>query len=97
MLIKLEPQDGYFNFTHDLLALDELNDDFDDQNYEDYMDLPEWRGGPDDPKKQRCRINGSALLTHRELGKVIRALVYYSRKFGGEGYEYVDLSRRRSR
>jgi len=97
MLIKLEPQEGYFNFTHDLLALDELDEDFDEEDYESYMDLPEWKGGEDDPKKQKCRINGSPLLTHEELGKVIRALVYYARKHGGVGYEYVDLAKKRKR
>lgn len=85
MLIKLEPQKGYFNLTHDIVIPGEVNDPED-------LDTWLWAGREDDPRKKKCRINGSPLLSAKELGVVIRFLVSAAKKHGGEGYEYVDLS-----
>lgn len=85
MLVKIKPQDGYFNFTHDQIIEGELNDPEDHHTWD-------WHGGPD-PENPRCRINGSPFLTAEEMGKVIRALVHHAKKHGCRGYEYVDLGR----
>lgn len=87
MLIKLEPQEGYFNLTHDVVIPGELNDPED-------QDTWAWKGGPD-PENPLCRINGSPLLTAEEMGKVIRALTHHAKKHSCGDYEYVDLGKRR--
>jgi len=88
MLIKLEPQSGYFDFTHDIVVPGELNDPED-------LSTWDWDGPRETKKRKKCRINDSPLLSAKELGVVIRLLVFAAKQYGGEGYEYVDLSEER--
>jgi hypothetical protein len=85
MLIKLEPQDGYFDFTHDIVVPGELNDPEDLRTWD-------WDGPEEGSRRKKCRLNGSSLLSAKELGVVIRLLVFAAKRYGSGGYEYVDLS-----
>lgn len=86
MLVRIEPERGYFDFSVDVETKEYNNP----RNMRSW----DWDGPHEEDKQRRVRINGSEYLEDYELGVVILWLVAYARQFGCAALEYVDLGKR---